>query len=97
MRLKAMAVERAPTIATVIQRTCHAVGKPPAARMAPRKANGKAKRVCSILIILSVVRMFFVSVAMKFLEALKNQNLEIKTQKFYSPFHLVAVECGMPN
>src|SRR6266542_2079070 len=57
MRLKAMAVERAPTIATVIQRICFGEGNPLAASTAPRKANGNAKSVCSILIISSVTRM----------------------------------------
>src|ERR1043165_8567774 len=37
---------------------CHALGIPRAARTAPRKANGSANSVCSILIISSVVRMF---------------------------------------
>jgi hypothetical protein len=62
MRLKAIAAERAPTIARVIQSVCQAVGspvavKPRAARSAPRKAKGSAKSVCSIFIISSVVRM----------------------------------------
>src|ERR1041384_1287318 len=56
-RVKAIAVERAPTIATVIQSSCHAVGTPCAASTAPKKAKGSAKSVCSILIISSVVRM----------------------------------------
>src|SRR5438128_11822053 len=63
MRLKAIAVERAPTIATEIQTICDAVGIPRAASTAPRKANGSANSVCSILIISSVVRMFFVIAA----------------------------------
>src|SRR6185369_5356043 len=58
MRLNAIAVERAPTIATVIQIICRGVGIPRAASTAPRKANGRANSVCSILIISSVVRMF---------------------------------------
>src|SRR6267154_1120418 len=59
MRLKAIAVDRAPTIARVIQRICIALGRPWAASTAPRKAKGSANRVCSILIISSVVPMFF--------------------------------------
>src|SRR5205085_2760529 len=55
-RLKAIAVERAPTIATVIQSSCQAAGIPRAASTAPKKAKGSAKSVCSILIISSVVR-----------------------------------------
>src|SRR5205085_3355112 len=51
-----MAAERAPTIATAIQNSCHADGKPRAASTAPNKAKGSAKSVCSILIISSVVR-----------------------------------------
>src|SRR6266576_6202631 len=58
MRLKAIAVDRAPTIATTIQTICHSDGIPRAASTAPRKANGNANSVCSILIISSVVRMF---------------------------------------
>src|SRR5437763_1987975 len=56
IRLKAIAVERAPTIATIIQTICHAVGIPRAANTEPRNANGSANSVCSILIISSVVR-----------------------------------------
>src|SRR6185369_2441961 len=63
MRLKAIAVERAPTIATVIQTICHPVGRPRAASTAPRKANGSANSVCSILIISSVVRTFLTTAA----------------------------------
>jgi hypothetical protein len=57
MRLKAIAAERAPTIATVIQSNCHTAGSPRAASTAPSSAKGSAKSVCSILIISSVVRM----------------------------------------
>ena len=57
-RLKAIAVERAPTIASVIHSICRSVGTPRAASNAPKKANGKAKSVCSIFIISSVVRRF---------------------------------------
>jgi hypothetical protein len=56
MRLKVIAAERAPTIAAVIQASCHADGSPRAASTAPKKAKGSAKSVCSILIISSVVR-----------------------------------------
>ena len=58
MRLKAIAADRAPTIATMIQRICRGEGSPFAASTAPRKANGNAKSVCSILIISSVNRVF---------------------------------------
>src|SRR6478672_7806032 len=55
-RLNAIAALRAPTMATTIQATVRQGGHPPAARSIPRKANGSAKRVCSILIISSTVR-----------------------------------------
>jgi hypothetical protein len=48
-RLSAIASERAPTIATVIQRRSCADGVLPTARNAPTYANGSAKTVCSIL------------------------------------------------
>ena len=62
MRLKVIAAERAPTMARVIQTSfaiqklagCIATSR--AASVAPRKANGKANSVCSILIISSVTR-----------------------------------------
>src|SRR5713226_9422818 len=57
MRLNAIAVERAPTIATAIHRICEKLGSPRAASTAPSNANGNANNVCSILIISSVVRM----------------------------------------
>src|SRR3954452_7087888 len=57
-RLKAIAAERAPTIATTIQRSWRADGKPLAASMAPQSANGSAKIECSHLIISSVVLVF---------------------------------------
>src|SRR6266699_7252216 len=82
MRLKAMAVERAPTIATVIQTSCHAVGTPPAANTAPRKANGNAKSVCSILIISSVVRMFLVNAAISYGLRLKLETQNSKLETF---------------
>ena len=56
MRLKAIAQERAPTIASAIQSNCRGAGSPPAASTAPSSAKGSAKSVCSILIISSVVR-----------------------------------------
>src|SRR2546423_12355908 len=62
MRLKAIAVERAPTIAIVIHTSCHDVGIPRAASSAPRNAKGSANSVCSILIISSVMRMFLKTV-----------------------------------
>src|SRR5438270_9650007 len=73
MRLKAIAVERAPNIATLIQTICHAVGIPRAASTAPRNANGSANSVCSILIISSVVRILWVTVGIK----LKTQNSKL--------------------
>src|SRR2546423_11574222 len=64
IRLKAIALERAPTIATVIQMICCHDGSPLAASTAPRKAKGSANSVCSILIISSVVRIFRATVTM---------------------------------
>src|ERR1043166_6497474 len=61
MRLNAIAAERAPTIATIIHRICHGDGSPFAASTAPRKANGNAKSVCSILIISRVKRVFLMT------------------------------------
>src|SRR5262249_17999922 len=60
--LNAIAADLAPTIASVIQiifSTQNHTGLGPisrAASVAPRKANGSANRVCSILIISSVIR-----------------------------------------
>jgi hypothetical protein len=62
MRLNAIAADRAPTIATTIQRICRSDGSPRAASTAPRKANGNAKSVCSILIISRVKRVFLITV-----------------------------------
>src|ERR1051325_4582071 len=62
MRLNAIAADRAPTIATMIQRTCQGVGRPLAASTAPRNANGNANSVCSILIISNVSRVFLITV-----------------------------------
>src|ERR1035437_1824667 len=42
-RLKAMAAERAETMATTIHASCRHAGRPPAASMAPQSANGSAK------------------------------------------------------
>src|SRR5437868_14452581 len=42
IRLKAIAVERAPTMEMTIQTICHSEGRPRAASTAPRKANGNA-------------------------------------------------------
>src|SRR5437588_4067771 len=56
-RLKAMAAERAETMQRTIQPSLAAVGIPPAASMAPHRANGSAKTECSHLIISSVVLM----------------------------------------
>ena len=54
-RLNAIAALRAPTMATTIQKTVRHEGHPPAASSIPRKANGRANSVCSILIISSTV------------------------------------------
>ena len=62
IRLNAIAADRAPTMATTIQRICHAVGSPLAASTAPRNANGNANSVCSILIISRVRRVFLITV-----------------------------------
>jgi hypothetical protein len=50
-----MAAERAETMATMIHADCRQAGKPPAAKMAPQKANGSAKTECSHLIISNVI------------------------------------------
>src|SRR5580698_3248056 len=57
-RLKAIAADRAETIATTIQASCRQAGNPPAASMAPQSANGSAKIECSHLIISSVTLRF---------------------------------------
>jgi hypothetical protein len=62
MRFMVMAAERAPTIATTIQRSWRQVGKAPAERAAssaPTSAKGRAKIECSNLIISSTMRMRF--------------------------------------
>src|SRR4051812_43992726 len=56
-RLNAIAADRAETMHTTIQITCHFVGHPPAASIAPLSANGSAKMECSHLIISNVVWM----------------------------------------
>src|SRR5436853_7262115 len=48
-RFSAIASDRAPTIASVIQTRSCADGRPCTARNAPTYANGSAKTVCSIL------------------------------------------------
>ena len=55
IRLNAMAALRAPTMASRIHNSLDLFGTPPEARMALNKANGKAKTVCSNLIISRVV------------------------------------------
>ena len=57
-RLNPMAAERAPTMATVIQRIVLHGGTPLAASSAPVKAKGKAKIVCSNLIISRMIFIF---------------------------------------
>src|SRR5260370_12293022 len=70
-RLNAMAAERAPTIATTIQasfRHRRSLARPPSrtASRAPVKAKGSAEIECSNLIISSVKRMRFQSIAAAF-------------------------------
>jgi hypothetical protein len=55
-RLKAIAADRAATMATIIHANWRSEGNPPAASMAPHKANGSAKIECSHLIISKVRR-----------------------------------------
>jgi hypothetical protein len=50
-----MAALRAPVIAATIQPVCHSVGNPSRASNAPIKAKGRAKTVCSNLIMSSVI------------------------------------------
>ena len=57
-----MAADRAPNMATVIQKTVRQDGRPPAASSAPVNANGSAKMVCSNLII---SRMIFILLNIK--------------------------------
>jgi hypothetical protein len=72
IRLKVIAADRAPTIATVIQMSFEiqklAVwgGMLRAASAAPKKAKGSANSVCSILIISSVIRSRSVIVILDF-------------------------------
>ena len=56
MRLNVIAALRAPTMATISQKSCGSVGQPRTASNAPVSAKGKAKTECSNLIISSVVR-----------------------------------------
>lgn len=55
IRLKVMAALLAPTIAARIQNACQSVGKPFRASNAPINAKGRAKSVCSNLIMSSVI------------------------------------------
>jgi len=55
-RLKAMAADRAETMATMIHSNCFPPGNPLAASMAPHNAKGSAKIECSHLIISRVTR-----------------------------------------
>src|ERR1019366_6642162 len=57
-RLKAMAQERAETMATRIQRSVRHAGIPPAASTTEVSAKGSAKMECSHLIISNVMRVF---------------------------------------
>src|SRR5262245_35961425 len=58
IRLKAIAALRAPTIAARIQPVCPMVGSPLRASSTAMNAKGKAKTVCSNLIMSSVMRNF---------------------------------------
>jgi hypothetical protein len=64
-RLNPMAAERAPTMATAIQKIVRHAGSPRAASSAPVNAKGNAKIVCSNLII---SRMIFILFSMSFLK-----------------------------
>ena len=55
-RLKAIAADRAVTMAMTIQTKACPLGKPFAASMAPQSANGSTKMECSHLIISRVTR-----------------------------------------
>ena len=55
IRLKVIAALLAPTMAATIQNVCQSVGKPFDASNAPMNAKGRAKSVCSNLIIFSVI------------------------------------------
>src|SRR5580700_5422688 len=63
-RLKAMAADRAATIATTIHITVRQPGRPPAASSIAVSAKGSAKIECSHLIISSVVRILLRRAAM---------------------------------
>src|SRR2546421_1749517 len=80
MRLKAIAVDRAPTMATAIQTICHSEGRPRAASTAPKKANGNANSVCSILTISSVVRMFLRIIPSRFVARYCTQSISLDRQ-----------------
>jgi len=56
--LKAIAAERAETMATTIQTSGRQDGTPPAANIAPQSAKGSAKIECSHLIISRVILRF---------------------------------------
>src|SRR6185295_5881345 len=62
IRLKAIAAERAPTIANTIHKICQAVGSPLAAHTAPRNAHRYAKRARLILAISRLRRVFLITV-----------------------------------
>ena len=55
IRLNAIAALRPPTMATTIQVNCQPVGKPFRANNAPINAKGRAKTVCSNLIMSNVI------------------------------------------
>ena len=66
IRFMVMAAERAPTMATMIQRSWRHVGNAPAERAAssaPTSAKGSAKTECSNLIISSTMRMRFLVIS----------------------------------
>ena len=55
IRLNVIAALRAPTMATISQKSCRSVGQPRTASNAPVRAKGRAQTECSNLIISSVV------------------------------------------
>src|ERR1044072_3218070 len=98
IRLHAIAAERAPTIATTIQRICQAVGRPLAASTAPRNANGNANSVCSILIISRVSRVFLIRVDTASSDIAKKAHKSQTTIEYvstdYSDQKTICVTCG---
>jgi uncharacterized damage-inducible protein DinB len=98
MRLKDIAAERAPIIAIVIQKICQSVGKPFAAKTAPKKANGSANKVCSNLIISSVVFNFCQKEDIFNSESKTNANVKSLTKSgFQSILRLAKRKIRLPD